>query len=77
MRVSISALEDYAACPFKFFVVRGLRAEERQQFEADPRERGSFQHEIMMDQDICRNQFWAAFDAFVPGTPLFGKLTAD
>jgi lysophospholipase len=35
------------------------------------------QHEIMMDQDICRNQFWAAFDAFVPGTPLFGKLTAD
>jgi len=29
-------------------------------------------HEILMEQDQYRNQFWAAFDAFVPGTPLFG-----
>jgi lysophospholipase len=29
------------------------------------------QHEIMMEQDVLRQQFWAAFDAFVPGTPLF------
>jgi lysophospholipase len=35
------------------------------------------QHEILMEQDIYRNQFWAAFDAFVPGTPLFAKLAAD
>ena len=28
-------------------------------------------HEILMEQDQYRNQFWAAFDAFVPGTPLF------
>jgi lysophospholipase len=35
------------------------------------------QHEILMEQDAFRNQFWAAFDAFVPGTPLFGKLAAD
>jgi lysophospholipase len=28
-------------------------------------------HELMMEQDIYRAQFWAAFDAFVPGTPLF------
>jgi lysophospholipase len=34
-------------------------------------------HEIMMEQDVFRNQFWAAFDAFVPGTPLFSKLAAD
>jgi lysophospholipase len=26
-------------------------------------------HEIMMEQDRYRAQFWAAFDAFVPGTP--------
>jgi lysophospholipase len=32
------------------------------------------QHEILMERDQFRNQFWAAFDAFVPGTPLFGKL---
>jgi lysophospholipase len=30
------------------------------------------QHEIMMEQDGFRQQFLAAFDAFVPGTPLFG-----
>jgi lysophospholipase len=29
-------------------------------------------HEILMEQDHYRAQFWAAFDAFVPGTPLFG-----
>jgi len=28
-------------------------------------------HEILQEQDIYRNQFWAAFDAFVPGTPLY------
>ena len=28
-------------------------------------------HEILMEQDYFRSQFWAAFDAFVPGTPLF------
>jgi lysophospholipase len=29
------------------------------------------QHEILMEQDRYRSQFWAAFDAFVPGTPLY------
>jgi len=29
------------------------------------------QHEILMEQDRYRAQFWAAFDAFVPGSPLF------
>jgi len=29
------------------------------------------QHEILMEQDRFRAQFWAAFDAFVPGTPLY------
>jgi lysophospholipase len=28
-------------------------------------------HEILQEQDHYRNQFWAAFDAFVPGTPLY------
>jgi len=28
-------------------------------------------HELMMEQDRYRTQFWAAFDAFVPGTPLY------
>ena len=29
-------------------------------------------HEILQEQDRYRAQFWAAFDAFVPGMPLFG-----
>ncbi len=28
-------------------------------------------HEVLMEQEPYRAQFWAAFDAFVPGTPLF------
>ncbi len=28
-------------------------------------------HEVMMEQDSFRSQFWAAFDAFIPGTPAF------
>jgi lysophospholipase len=28
-------------------------------------------HEVLMEQDVFRGQFWAAFDAYVPGTPLF------
>ena len=28
-------------------------------------------HELLMEQDRYRTQFWAAFDAFVPGTPLY------
>ena len=28
-------------------------------------------HELLMEQDRFRGQFWAAFDAFVPGSPLF------
>ena len=29
-------------------------------------------HEILMEQDKYRQLFWAAFDVFVPGTPLYG-----
>jgi lysophospholipase len=29
------------------------------------------QHEVLMEQDRFRSQFWAAFDAYVPGTPLY------
>jgi ATP-dependent helicase/nuclease subunit B len=47
LRTSVSRLEEFAACSFKFFVRSGLRAEERQRFELDVRERGSFQHEVL------------------------------
>src|SRR5207247_1008789 len=47
LRTSVSRLEHFAACPFKFFVHSGLRAEERQLFELDVKEQGSFQHEVL------------------------------
>ncbi|MDP2619145.1 MAG: alpha/beta hydrolase [Hyphomicrobiales bacterium] len=28
-------------------------------------------HEILMERNPIRNEFWAAFDAFIPGTPVF------
>jgi len=47
LRSSVSRLEQFAACPFKFFVQSGLGAQERQKFELDAREQGSFQHEVL------------------------------
>jgi len=47
LRTSVSRLEYFAACPFRFFVHSGLRAEERRKFELDAREQGSFQHELL------------------------------
>jgi ATP-dependent helicase/nuclease subunit B len=44
---SVSRLEEFAQCPFRFFVHSGLRAEERKKFELDAREQGSFQHEVL------------------------------
>jgi ATP-dependent helicase/nuclease subunit B len=47
LRSSVSRLEQFAECPFRFFVHSGLRAEERKVFELDAREQGSFQHEAL------------------------------
>lgn len=47
LRSSVSRLEEFAQCPFRFFAHVGVRAEERKRFELDPRERGSFQHEVL------------------------------
>ncbi|MFZ0828482.1 MAG: PD-(D/E)XK nuclease family protein [Verrucomicrobiia bacterium] len=44
---SVSRLEQFAACPFRFFVHSGLHAKERKVFALDAREQGSFQHEVL------------------------------
>ncbi|MSU58234.1 MAG: hypothetical protein EXS35_08645 [Pedosphaera sp.] len=44
---SVSRLEEFAKCPFRFLVHSGLRAEERKVFELDFREQGSFQHDVL------------------------------
>jgi ATP-dependent helicase/nuclease subunit B len=47
LRSSVSRLEEFAACPFKFFMKSGLHANERKTFELDARERGNFQHDVL------------------------------
>src|SRR6185369_11198501 len=47
LRTSVSRIEQFAACPFKFFVHSGLRAEERKIFELDAKEQGNFQHDVL------------------------------
>ena len=44
---SVSALEDYAECPFRFLASRGLRAREREELVVDAARLGSFMHEAM------------------------------
>ena len=61
LQTSVSRLEEFAQCPFKFFVRSGLRAGERKLFELDARERGSFQHEILkiFHDDLAKeNKRW-------------------
>ena len=47
LRASVSRIEHFAACPFRFFANSGMRAEERRVFQIDSRERGTFQHEVL------------------------------
>jgi ATP-dependent helicase/nuclease subunit B len=58
LHTSVSRLEQYAACPFRFFVHSGLRAEERRVFELDFKERGTFQHDALalFHQEVEREQ---------------------
>jgi ATP-dependent helicase/nuclease subunit B len=61
LRTSVSRIEQFAACPFKFFIHSGLRAEDRKLFELDVKEQGNFQHEALarFHQELVReNKRW-------------------
>jgi ATP-dependent helicase/nuclease subunit B len=47
LKTSVSRIEQFAACSFRFFVNSGLRAQERKLFELDVKEQGSFQHDVL------------------------------
>jgi ATP-dependent helicase/nuclease subunit B len=47
LRTSVSRLELFAGCAFRYFVGSGLQAEERRLFELDARQKGSFQHRAL------------------------------
>nr|WP_277998929.1 helicase-exonuclease AddAB subunit AddB [Moorella sulfitireducens] len=44
LRMSISRLETYAACPFRYFLAYGLKLQERQVYRVDPAGMGRFYH---------------------------------
>jgi ATP-dependent helicase/nuclease subunit B len=61
LRTSVSRIEQYAACAFRFFVNSGLQAEERRLFELDARQKGSFQHlalSLFHEQLQRENKTW-------------------
>ena len=61
LHTSVSRMEQFAACPFKFFVHSGLQAKERDLFELDFKEQGSFQHDALAlfhEQLRRQNQRW-------------------
>ncbi len=47
LQTSVSRLEQFAACPFRFYLHSGLRVQERRLFEADAREQGNYQHDLL------------------------------
>ena len=66
LRTSVSRMEQFGACPFKFFIHSGLRAEERKQFELDIRDQGNFQHEVLAafhEQLRAENKRWRDISA--------------
>jgi len=61
LKTSVSSLERFAACPFQFFIHAGLRAKERERFEVDARQRGSFQHEVLArfhEEVLAQGKTW-------------------
>ncbi len=61
LKTSVSRLEEFAQCPFKFFIRSGLRAGERKLFELDARERGTFQHDVLKifhEQVVAEKKRW-------------------
>ena len=44
---SVSRIEQYAACPFSYFIMYGLKAKNRKIYEFTPPDLGSFVHEIL------------------------------
>ncbi|MDD5138724.1 MAG: PD-(D/E)XK nuclease family protein [Verrucomicrobiales bacterium] len=78
LRSSVSRLEEFAECPFKFFVRVGLRAGERKVFELDARERGNFQHDVLKifhEQLMAEGKRWRDIEP-VEARERIGKIAA-
>ncbi|MBL6765377.1 MAG: PD-(D/E)XK nuclease family protein [Verrucomicrobiae bacterium] len=77
-KTSVSALERFAECPFRFFVRHTLRADERESFEPDVRERGTYQHDVL-EEFHNRAMERGGWDCLTPteGANLVREVAAD
>lgn len=64
--LSVSRLEDFAACPFRHYVTYGLRPEERKNWTVTPIETGNFFHESLR-----------SFAALACGHPQYPHIARD
>ncbi len=78
LRTSISQLESFAMCPFRFFVSAGMRGRERECFELAAREQGNFQHDVLAkfhDTLMERKKRWRDLQP-QEGRALIGEIGA-
>ena len=64
---SVSRLEEFAACRFRFFVTVGLRAKERLRHEVDARHTGTFQHEVLKEFHEAVRKAFGSWHNLEPG----------
>ena len=70
MYSSISRLEQYASCPFSYYLVYGLGARERRVYRLTPPDMGSFMHDCI---DVFSSRIkesgigWEILMRMVPG----------
>ena len=71
IRVSVSRLEVYGSCPFKYFIERGLKADEPDAFETSGRSRGDVFHRALQKLSQRLTEEAKAAGVFVtdPGSP--------
>ncbi len=76
---SVSRLEQFAACPFRFLVNCGLAADLREQFKIDARHRGSFQHEILARFHLHLGQSGKRWRDLTPeeGRKIIGRIAGE
>ncbi|MGI6286155.1 PD-(D/E)XK nuclease family protein [Neomoorella humiferrea] len=65
LRMSISRLETYAACPFRYFLAYGLRLKERKLYRLEPADIGQFYHaalKVFVEELKARGRDWGEVD---------------
>jgi len=67
--ISISRLEQFAACPYKHFVLYGLAPEENKEFVFTPMDKGNFYHAALME--------YVSLAAKEPDFPRFSRERSD